>query len=713
MIKLIVEGQQLDLFKNEVFAISKSIAKIGDINLRHGDVSINFKVPSTAKNNLIFRYISNLNNNNIGAFKRFEGVVLDGQSVISRGYYQVLKTKPLAKEIELRFYGGNSDWFDLIKDRSINKTYLNQSNDPNSNSYDLDYLNHAFTTDNIVSSWDNSEGYVYFPVDNGDNSAKADNNFFKKDFQLGVFQHTIIENMFNSINIKLKGNILNDPLYYSTLINNPKDISEFDELNNSKRFTNISGNQISKDTYSPIIFNKSDYDAQWNGGKFTSSYDVANLDFKLQYQALRGNFYVGLYGQLEVRCSYTINGIVQTPILITLTELTNKPVTDPATGGSAIAFTFDEEDYSFTGVKVGDTFDFEIRNTGQGTPPFEGFWFSQIGIDYGNYRVDSFLKYTLDGVTSAYNITDALPEINQATFIKDVMFRFGCVSQYDAANRTLSIDKFDVIEDNKVKGIDFTTKVDLSKGIDIDFTKLLQKYFKTTYIKYVQDDNDLINILNKNIFKIGLGDGQINIDNDNLSDEGTIYESVFAATSQSFTMPYSGGVNTPNFYLPKISLFNGGGETNDLKPRLFVWGGKIPVTQFNKGSFTNISLGGNDYFDVGYAFFTKEILEDAGVVDKGLNGNLDTQSFQHYTGQGSAYMGNTLLSKYYSLQSKILNTPIFLSINLNLNDLDIESIDFLTPIWIETQVDSGYYYINEISQYKGDGSTTKVNLIKI
>jgi hypothetical protein len=76
-------------------------------------------------------------------------------------------------------------------------------------------------------------------------------------------------------------------------------------------------------------------------------------------------------------------------------------------------------------------------------------------------------------------------------------------------------------------------------------------------------------------------------------------------------------------------------------------------------------------------------------------------------------MGNTLLDKYYSLQSRILNNPIFLSINLNLKDIDIEKIDFLTPIWLETQLDSGYYYINEISQYKGDGSTTRVNLVKI
>ena len=91
MIKLIIEGQQLDLFKDEVFAISKAVSKIGDINLRFGDVSINFKVPATAKNNKIFRYIYNLNNNNLGAFKRFNGTVLDGQSVVSVGYYQVLK----------------------------------------------------------------------------------------------------------------------------------------------------------------------------------------------------------------------------------------------------------------------------------------------------------------------------------------------------------------------------------------------------------------------------------------------------------------------------------------------------------------------------------------------------------------------------------------------------------------------------------------------
>ena len=703
MIKLIVEGQQLDLFKNEVFAITKAVAKIGDINLRHGDVSINFKVPATAKNNLIFRYIANLNNNNIGAFKRFEGVVLDGQSVVSRGYYQVLKTKPLKKEIELRFYGGNSDWFDLIKDRSINKTYPNTSNSPNSNSYDLSFLNHKYDTQSIVNSWDNLDGYTYFPIDNGANSNKGNNIFENSDFQVGVFTHTIMENILSSVNIKLAGNILNDPLYYNTLVNLPSDLDDFKSLNNSKSYRQATGTPIEKLNYNPIIFDLNDQDTQWNGNTFTANSDINTFKFKLKYLATHSLFYGNDYGDLEVKCQYTINGIPQTDIETILT------IKDSTQGFQLLLVDFQEEEYNFSSVKQGDTFAFSIKNVNYNTPGIQKFWFSQS--QFNSSALSAYLKYDITGSNTAYDITDVLPEINQSKFVQDVMFRFGSISQYDAANRTLSIDKFDIIEDNKVKGIDFTKKVDLSKGIDIDFTKLLQKYFKTTYIKYLEDDKDLYNILNKQIFKTGLGDGEINIDNDNLSSEGTIYQSVFSATSQIWTF-------NNNFYFPTMSLFSGSGEPNDLKPRLLVNSGKIPVTQFNKGGYDRIVLDGNDYFDVGYAFFAKERIEESGVTDLGLNSNLDTLSFQHYgdngdNAKGSAYMGNTLLDKYYNLQNSILNTPIFLSINLNLNDLDIESIDFLVPIWIETQVDSGWYYINEISQYKGDGSTTKINLVKI
>ena len=161
MIQMIINGQTLDLFKNEVFALSKAISKLGEFDLRHGDVSIKYKLPITNKNASILGYVTNLNNYNKSVFNRLEGELRQDESILSSGYFQVLKINP-RKSIEIRFYGGNSDWFDLINDRDINKTYENVLGNPNLKSYDLSFLNHSFTDENIVSSWDKENGYFYF-----------------------------------------------------------------------------------------------------------------------------------------------------------------------------------------------------------------------------------------------------------------------------------------------------------------------------------------------------------------------------------------------------------------------------------------------------------------------------------------------------------------------------------------------------------------------
>ena len=173
MIQMIINGQALDLFKNEVFALSKAISKLGEFDLRHGDVSIKYKLPITNKNAAILGYVTNLNNQNKAVFKRLEGELRQDESILSSGFFQVLKINP-RKSIEVRFYGGNSEWFDLINDRDINGEYENTSGNPNAKSYDLSYLNHGLTPVNIASSWDNDNDYFYFPTDNGQNYSKDD-----------------------------------------------------------------------------------------------------------------------------------------------------------------------------------------------------------------------------------------------------------------------------------------------------------------------------------------------------------------------------------------------------------------------------------------------------------------------------------------------------------------------------------------------------------
>ena len=100
-----------------------------------------------------------------------------------------------------------------------------------------------------------------------------------------------------------------------------------------------------------------------------------------------------------------------------------------------------------------------------------------------------------------------------------------------------------------------------------------------------------------------------------------------------------------------------------------------------------------------------------GVGNQSLNDLTDNCL---YTNKNDRFfVGETLLERNYNLYRKILNNPFYVSLNLNLSSLDVQSVDFLTPIYLEYKYDSGYYYIDSIEQYKGDGSTTKVNLVKI
>ena len=82
------------------------------------------------------------------------------------------------------------------------------------------------------------DGYFYFPTDNGQNYYdKMTNELFDTtDFQCGIFQHTIVKNIFDSIGVKVEGSLLNDPLYYNTLLNQPtRPVQQYESINNKSK----------------------------------------------------------------------------------------------------------------------------------------------------------------------------------------------------------------------------------------------------------------------------------------------------------------------------------------------------------------------------------------------------------------------------------------------------------------------------------------------
>ena len=70
--------------------------------------------------------------------------------------------------------------------------------------------------------------------------------------------------------------------------------------------------------------------------------------------------------------------------------------------------------------------------------------------------------------------------------------------------------------------------IDLSKEIDVDFTKILSKYGKRSVFDYkdnTKEDTDAS--IYKGSFGYNAGTGIIDVKNDFLSDENTIYTSVY------------------------------------------------------------------------------------------------------------------------------------------------------------------------------------------
>jgi hypothetical protein len=158
-------------------------------------------------------------------------------------------------------------------------------------------------------------------------------------------------------------------------------------------------------------------------------------------------------------------------------------------------------------------------------------------------------------------------------------------------------------------------------------------------------------------------------------------------------------------------------DENDLNPRKFLYLGDINISSEYKGSLTTLNVEGSEtvtemplvYFDKGEYSYTPSV----------INYKVDTLSFGSINDLtlNSGGLNDSgkinILNENYAFQNKILNKPVFLEINMMLTPIDVQTVDFFTPIWLDFGLDSGYYYIDEISQYKGQDKATRVNLVKI
>jgi len=159
--RLVANGQQLDIFKNEEILLSNNVTGLFDIGVIPADFTRQITLPGTKVNNAFFEHVYDISIQNPFLFATNVKVpcYLDfGGIYLSQGYLQLNKVNVIANKFvdsyEVSIFGATSSF-----SRDVNKLFLT----------DLSVLakyNHTSSYDNIVNSWDGNlfSGSIVYPM---------------------------------------------------------------------------------------------------------------------------------------------------------------------------------------------------------------------------------------------------------------------------------------------------------------------------------------------------------------------------------------------------------------------------------------------------------------------------------------------------------------------------------------------------------------------
>jgi hypothetical protein len=658
--ELYIEDELIDLIGDEQISTDYAIAEIGNFATRSGFRSINFDIPKTANNNRILQNAFIVNNTTTRPYRRLKArVYVDGidQNIRFADIESVQDT------YNMRVYGGNANFFDIIKGKElIELSYLQT----------IDYL---YNLGLVTNSRLNTNGYIFPIIDWHADSPNAIINNTSNEYDVrycfpALFVNEIINNICIDAGYNLINNILNDNNYLkSTLIfplTEPKpssylaigeqtgtetkfNISLFDSL----CFASIA-DDIQTDFQTAIKTASLNLDL--NSILFTRTTDFyeikADGNFKVTGKIIYSNSYTGISNPdggvfLVDTTGIIIAAVAQfTPIIgIDVEQLINVNI-DATTGQKLILY-----------LRVDPSLE-----------PLE-----DLTINAG-----TFIEVNANSVASnVFNtqiaITDLTPKLKQSDFLKAYLQMFSGLVTVDEDTKTVHINKFNELFENIPQAIDWSDKIDFTDENNLEFS--LDKYGQQNSLEYKEDASvDPAFVEGAN--------GTINIDDNTLPFTAEIVKLPFAATEMDTRLEA--------FVIPKIKIYrtNSSNETS------------ISEKVIARILLLNVS---NTASNIDFTDGTSNIV---------LNTSIPLAHFIANDKEYNLGFGNNLITLYYGgLQSVLTRTKIVTE-QIRLNALDIQQLDFLKPVFLSKH--NAYFYISKISGFTyGSSESTEVELVKL
>ena len=690
----------LDLtsFTDFPLVLTKGIVNLDNLKARTGTYSKTFKVPNTKNNATLLSNIDDINSRKDyrDALNRKPCVIIANGTQIDKGFIQVAKVFDGFEldSYELVFFGNNIDWVkgaSELKLRDIN--YKNNAQDYTASIIDTINASNSDVYDNC---------YPYISKGGNEGSTAEVRDFFPSFYLRSIIERGLndlgwnVSSSFLDLNSSISNPISTHVKRLACDLSPSFTVSEDIVKESISRASLTSNVTVGYQETKTIIFNNDstppneDVNNNYNNttGKYTLPADgTYNVDVSIKFYDWVS--ITGLY--VTVTVALYVGGNIVDFITRRIYKLNVETITGTLRANSNLnnTATIEVSFVSDGGVSSGQA-------SGQ---VLSGSYFRvqrQAEISKGN----------------SFNLNEIIPSSpTLLDVINDFTRMFNIYYWTDVKTKTIYLDPRDTFFESKTSSLDWTDKLDIGKGYEVDY---ISSYKRNVEFKYKDLNNDEWlkgwQDLNKRIYarynhvlperfaegtntvELGLFSAVYSHDCTEVTPIlGSSFNSNLVPTSIKVWNRYKDPITPPSQritdYNPKIFLFNNGTQLN-------VSGNNRKIIKF-KSNFPTVTIP--------YGIF-----ESYNNTDTDINLSF-TSGFKS---DGTASAG--LFETYYSSMFKNIEEGGRLVAYLNLTNTDIDNLDFRKLVYIDRPSKvSGYYLIEQVIDYNplSDG-LTKVSLFK-
>lgn len=645
-----------------------------------------------------------------------------------------LRVERINANIECSFFGGNNNWFSLL---------VNPLSSLPLHKYDVER-----TAANVQASWTKNYGLVFPLVDSGVLSQRVYASTVPEDYTPFIYVKTLFKEIFNSVGIKLTGDLLQDQLYQKLTMGCANKSSE-DDLDSRSTYAkkNIIQSISAADGLSKVLYQDDTTPPYFDGSQnnFLNSTYTADIKMRLQVDLV-----------IKVAVAGPSSGLLTYGIYINGSAEKTWSISFSSSGITKITLTKSRNVI----IEAGDTLEIRAIVTGVGNILF--------------VYEDSTIKVTPNYSYGVYNVSasSAVPNWTQGEFVSNILRLLNVMASYNTENKTLTLNLFKNLKNKE--SIDISDQVTIE---DTDYCDFISNYANDNIFSYSDSSVDEAGQYNA-ANALPNGSGKISTENAYIEKENDVLQSDFCASISYIHTYFDASLEKLNFVdleeidsktissvtdasgVPRFNIssadnlfspgdivridtgidsnfeYNGDWVVDTVTSSyITVVGGvygtsadgtatlmnhvfttsqdvylMVNIPSINVGDFSSISsvyIDSTAYTQTSLAYFN--MLSNNSIVNSVYKQGL---SFGAVNNPLSFQI--SLLETYWGLFGDILNDPVMLKMSCYFKRSTYDQMrTFLRPLRIKTNETNNLYYLNRIRGYKDSSTPCYAEVIKL